>query len=593
MIKPNAVAAGATEAILDQARAAGFKVVCQQVATLSKEQAEEFYGEHNGKPFFEALVTFMTSGPIVKLILEKEGAILGWRALLGPTNSLTAKTDAPESIRAIYGIDGTQNAAHGSDSPESAAREIGLMLPTESTLAIIKSHAPDEVNPAPGGEEKVLQLLRAEGYTVSSSGIVTVEEATAVVGADAGLPAAPEEGEPPVTLTKLELTKAGAVAAAAGLDLKADLSFAYFSPDAAKAAEDIDALFPVQKTVAIIKPGAVGSSDQIQDAIGAAGFTVVKGPEEATLSKGAAEVFYSEHKEADFFEELTESMSSGPVIKLVLEKRGAVAAWRDLIGPTDPEAAKDPEGESYAPDSLRAKFGTSALENAVHGSKDADAAAREEGVLFAVEMSAEEAAMPVEQTYAMIKPDACGAGNAEAIILLAENNGFKVVQRKDEEALEEDQVKEFYAEHAEKDFFETLVGFMTSGPVVKLVLERPNAIKAWRCAPFVQGSRRSCSWSDPGVFLCPGACWGRPTRRWPRQRRRAPSAPSSATVRPRHRFATVGLGPHEFCVCTGEDPDVATQNAAHGSDAVASAEREIGIMFPPEAEPEAEAEEEE
>ena len=64
MIKPNAVAAGATEAILDQARAAGFKVVCQQVATLSKEQAEEFYGEHNGKPFFEALVTFMTSGPI-------------------------------------------------------------------------------------------------------------------------------------------------------------------------------------------------------------------------------------------------------------------------------------------------------------------------------------------------------------------------------------------------------------------------------------------------------------------------------------------------------------------------------------------------
>ena len=72
--------------------------------------------------------------------------------------------------------------------------------------------------------------------------------------------------------------------------------------------------------------------------------------------------------------------------------RGAVAAWRDLIGPTDPEAAKDPEGESYAPDSLRAKFGTSALENAVHGSKDGAAAAREEDVLYAVEMSAEEAA---------------------------------------------------------------------------------------------------------------------------------------------------------------------------------------------------------
>ena len=67
----------------------------------------------------------------------------------------------------------------------------------------------------------------------------------------------------------------------------------------------------------------------------------------------------------------------------------------------------------------------------------------------------------------------------------------------------------------------------------------------------------------------------------------APQAPIAT------RLATAGLGSDEFCVCAGEDPDVATQNAAHGSDAVASAEREIGIMFPPEAKPEAEAEEEE
>ena len=97
---------------------------------------------------------------------------------------------------------------------------------------------------------------------------------------------------------------------------------------------------------------------------------------------------------------------------------------------------------------------------------------------------------------------ACGAGNAEAIILLAENNGFTVVQRKDEEALEEDQVKEFYAEHAEKDFFETLVGFMTSGPVVKLVLERPNAIKAWRCARFVQGNASAAAAGLILAFSC-------------------------------------------------------------------------------------------
>ena len=73
----------------------------------------------------------MTSGPVVKLILEREGAIKGWRALLGPTNPTKAATDAPSTIRARFGNleNGTQNAAHGSDSPESAAREIGLMFP--------------------------------------------------------------------------------------------------------------------------------------------------------------------------------------------------------------------------------------------------------------------------------------------------------------------------------------------------------------------------------------------------------------------------------------------------------------------------------
>lgn len=137
--------------------------------------------------------------------------------------------------------------------------------------------------------------------------------------------------------------------------------------------------------------------------------------------------------------------SSGPVTKLVLEGRGAVAAWRKLIGPTDPEAAKDPEGESYAPECLRAKYGTDATNNALHGSQSSAAAVVEEGVLFKAEISAEDAACPTEKTYAMIKPDAVAAGSVDAIVLMAENNGFTIVQRVDtEEPLPEDIVKEFY-----------------------------------------------------------------------------------------------------------------------------------------------------
>jgi len=369
-----------------------------------------------------------------------------------------------------------------------------------------------------------------------------------VTGAPAeGLLAAPEEeGGAENTLTKLVLTGPGAITAALGVDLKDELAFCYFSPDAEKATADIDAVFPVEKTVALIKPAANATSkDQILMEIADAGLTVVK-EQEDTMSVGAAKVFYLAHKEADFYEELCESMASGPSTKLLLEGRGAVAAWRKLIGPTDPEAAKDPEGESYAPECLRAKYGTDATNNALHGSQSTAAAAAEEACVFKVEMSAEDAACPVEKTYAMIKPDAVGAGSVDAIVLLIENNGFTIVQRVDtEEPLPEDVVKEFYAEHAEKDFFETLTTFMTSGPVVKLELERNNAIKAWRS---LLGP------TNPSV------------------------AKEQAPASIRAQFGN------------SEDPAVSTQNAAHGSDSPESAAREIEIMFRAPAEP---AEEEE
>jgi len=96
---------------------------------LTQERVSEFYAEHEGKPFFEKLTQFMSSGPVVALALSRQGAIAGWRELMGPTNSHTARDTAPSSLRARFGTDQTMNACHGSDSKESAARELRFYFP--------------------------------------------------------------------------------------------------------------------------------------------------------------------------------------------------------------------------------------------------------------------------------------------------------------------------------------------------------------------------------------------------------------------------------------------------------------------------------
>jgi nucleoside diphosphate kinase len=204
----------------------GFKIVQSEEASLSAEQAETFYAEHKGKAFFENLIAFMTSGPVVKLILKKEGAIKAWRELLGPTNSLTAKAEAPRSLRSLYGIDGTQNAAHGSDSVESAAREIDLMFPQQSTLLMYKALTPADA-------ATIDQQLMFGGFTVTEKEETELND---------------WEGAPLGVITKLIISKRGAVSAAAALTV-AGCEFVYVSPNVAQAAADIDQIFPVQQTV--------------------------------------------------------------------------------------------------------------------------------------------------------------------------------------------------------------------------------------------------------------------------------------------------------------------------------------------------------
>ena len=120
MIKPDAVENGHTGAILEKITAAGFRIVALKKTQLSKADAETFYSVHNERPFFGELVEFMTRGPTIAGILEKENAVNDFRTLIGATNPADA---AEGTIRKLYATSMGENAVHGSDSDENAAIE--------------------------------------------------------------------------------------------------------------------------------------------------------------------------------------------------------------------------------------------------------------------------------------------------------------------------------------------------------------------------------------------------------------------------------------------------------------------------------------
>ncbi|MFT6849714.1 MAG: nucleoside-diphosphate kinase [Sphingobacteriales bacterium] len=120
MIKPDAVAAGHTGAILDRIIKAGFRIVAMKYTKLSTAEAQGFYAVHSARPFFNDLVSFMTSGAIVAAILEKDNAVEDFRALIGATNPQDA---AEGTIRRDFAKSIEANAVHGSDSDENAEIE--------------------------------------------------------------------------------------------------------------------------------------------------------------------------------------------------------------------------------------------------------------------------------------------------------------------------------------------------------------------------------------------------------------------------------------------------------------------------------------
>lgn len=125
MIKPSTVAAGQSGQIIAIIEEGGYKIIALRKVHLTKEKAGVFYEMHRGKPFFEDLTSFMSSGPIYAAILQKENAVEAFRKFIGATDPAKAE---PGTIRQLFGINLGENAIHGSDSDESATRESGFFF---------------------------------------------------------------------------------------------------------------------------------------------------------------------------------------------------------------------------------------------------------------------------------------------------------------------------------------------------------------------------------------------------------------------------------------------------------------------------------
>jgi nucleoside-diphosphate kinase len=131
IIKPDAVAAGHTGEILAMIQQNGFRIAGMKMKRLSQKEAEEFYAVHRERPFYNSLVKFMTEGPVVVMVLEREDAIRKWRDVMGATNPANA---AEGTIRKRFAESIERNCVHGSDAPETAAVEVPFFFSSSELL---------------------------------------------------------------------------------------------------------------------------------------------------------------------------------------------------------------------------------------------------------------------------------------------------------------------------------------------------------------------------------------------------------------------------------------------------------------------------
>ncbi|XP_072434840.1 thioredoxin domain-containing protein 6 isoform X1 [Chiloscyllium punctatum] len=403
IIKPDAVAHGKADEIIMKIQEAGFEILAHEERTLTKEEAHDFYRHKAEESHFEELIQFMSSGPCHILILSRpEGTvdvIPLWREFIGPTDVQVAKQERPESLRALYGTEHVFNAVHGSDDMDQASRELAFFFPSFGTTSEVQIPTQQEervqktlalIRPDLLKERKddILQKITEAGFMIALQKEVVLTEKQVYKfysehTQEEYFPALLQNMTSGPVLA-LALASTDAVERWRNLlgpkdvnqakeedpeSLRARFSMEtvpinqlHGSGTPQEAEKELKFFFPMEQTLAVIKPDALEDhQDEIIQKIKQAGF-IISHMDEKTLSREMAEEFYKEHKGKPFFDQLVDYMSEGPSLMMILSKENAVEEWRNLMGPTDPEEAKQ-----TAPDSLRATFAKNILQNALHG----------------------------------------------------------------------------------------------------------------------------------------------------------------------------------------------------------------------------------
>ncbi|XP_043988411.1 thioredoxin domain-containing protein 6 isoform X2 [Gambusia affinis] len=405
IIKPDAVAHGKANEIIMKIQDAGFEILAHEERTLTETEARDFYQHKAAEACFEDLVQFMSSGPSHILVLSQiEGTaniIPAWREFIGPADIEEARRENPESLRAQYGTETLFNAVHGSADSDQASRELAFFFPNfrtasdaeqdgeeervERTLALIRPDVARE------NRDEILAQILKSGFTVALQKEVMLTEEQVkqfyFQHVDTDYFPALMRNMTSGPVLALALARKGAVHLWKNILGPSDLHKAkeedpeclrakfavenepinqlHGSANPEEAERELNFFFPQQRTLAVIKPDALEEHrDTILEEIQGRSFTVAQ-MKETVLSREMAEEFYKEHREKPFFTQLVDFMCRGPCMMLVLTKENAVEEWRAMMGPSDPEKAKE-----TSPQSLRARFAADILHNSVHGSSN-------------------------------------------------------------------------------------------------------------------------------------------------------------------------------------------------------------------------------
>ncbi|XP_065051819.1 thioredoxin domain-containing protein 3 homolog isoform X2 [Rhopilema esculentum] len=412
IIKPDALKNGHADEIIQNIEDNGVEILHKEERVLTKEEAAEFYKQHEGSEHFEQLIEFMSSDPVLTLVLSKKGEDPGYglipelRDLIGPKDVNQAKEEAPASIRAQYGTDAIMNAVHSCDSSESAARELAFFFPEFNVPKVQEKRKKKRI-------QRTLALIRPGAYTQRKESILhKITEAGFSIAMEKEMYLTREQAEefydqhresdyfeslitsmtsgPSLALC---LAREDAVEAWRNLLGPKDVQQAreeapeslraVFSeenatinplhgPDSVETAEkELRKFFPPQATVGVIKPEAYNEPEQREEIlkkIEEAGFKI-SAQKEVHLTKDLAAQFYKEHEGKEFYDGLTDYMSSGPTLFMILSREDAITGFRALVGPNEPEVARE-----QAPNSLRALFATDPMKNALHSSSNVDKA---------------------------------------------------------------------------------------------------------------------------------------------------------------------------------------------------------------------------